>query len=422
MRLHCLTIAFVMIPGGRGCLRCWLFPSCGVSCCFSNTARLVCDVQAVAWLDANALKYELVDARPSEYLTGESVVFLKVYSDSHASLQGLVHQLEAEVLHPMQAAAAAAVATAGHHPAPTLLRPCHLLKHCRIKQASLVHPVVGRPPLFSRYLRFTGHLWNSGFIMEVCACVVWHVRLCACERGCKGVCLRVRVCVHVCQFLSVSRVSCLVSCVCAAALRRSITVRVFLTVASSFFSNLTCCSTMLSPGVWVCAFLPVNCALCRNAPWTSLAPVQILFLKMFRDQRYSSHLRVPASTCQFGVSPGRPSSLVLQISSFSAEECDAVVRMLRIATNGFVASNPAPIYRIEMTETGFPMPDPTRRSNNWPTRMVLDVTGEVFSSGFASKVRSCRRALVVKALFEAAFRTRTCHFVSLSLSVICFKR
>lgn len=232
-------------------------------------------VKVVSWLDARSLPYELIDARPSHKLTGESVVFLKVYSDVAETLHRLCDTLFRDVLQPMLAEAVKAVAI---NATTTCVRQRDILRKCRIKQATLVQPATSVPKLFSRFIRFTGHLWNSGFIME------------------------------------------------------------------------------------------------------------ILFQKMFNDSRYSSHLRVPASTCQFGLSPALPSSLVLQISCAAADDSDFIVQMLRVATTGFVARNPGAKVRVEMSETAFPVPDPTKRSNNWPTRMVLDVSGEVFSSGFASKM------------------------------------
>ncbi len=59
-------------------------PVCACLCVFVCGIRMcvcVCVGQVVSWLDARSLPYELIDARPSHKLTGESVVFLKVRNE-----------------------------------------------------------------------------------------------------------------------------------------------------------------------------------------------------------------------------------------------------------------------------------------------------------------------------------------------------
>jgi hypothetical protein len=150
-----------------------------------------CIFRVVNWLDGNRLRYEVVDIRPSDSLTGETVAFLKVcvvvccsvlLVSARAACVEL--SLAMPALQLLDAGTAAAVQVYGNHPdvlskltstlsesIPDLVldRKKSTPKSCLLKQASTVHPVTTTPSLFTKFLHLTGHLLQSGFVSQVCS-------------------------------------------------------------------------------------------------------------------------------------------------------------------------------------------------------------------------------------------------------------
>jgi hypothetical protein len=86
----------------------------------------------------------------------------------------------------------------------------------------------------------------------------------------------------------------------------------------------------------------------------------------------------------------------------------AAVTVIVVTDAGFLGRTADPQANIDIKEVAFPVPDAARRSNNWDTRMVVDVSGDVFSSGFAFQVCTCRTySLYVAALRHAALVRRS---------------
>jgi hypothetical protein len=121
---------------------------------------------------------------------------------------------------------------------------------------------------------------------------------------------------------------------------------------------------------------------------TVLMLMMQVILKQFSDPRCKGHIRLPAATCQFGMSEAQTSCVVVQISDDSAAGCAELARMLEVLTACYNELKTKREDLVIIQELPFPIPDadPSRITMKYERRIIIDLGGDLLTSGFAQDV------------------------------------
>ena len=113
-----------------------------------------------------------------------------------------------------------------------------------------------------------------------------------------------------------------------------------------------------------------------------------MILKQFSDPRFKGHIRLPAATCQFGMSENQTSCVVVQVADETASSVTEIVRSFEVATVCHNSINKSPQGRVAMRELAFPSPDMSvaRTTMKYEYRIIIDLGGDLLTTGFARDV------------------------------------